>query len=171
MSPQIEKVAAALANAQRDFKKLRRDRANPFFKSRYAGLDNCIDVTRPALQKHGLVVVQTLGSDAQGHPAVSTLLIHTESGQYIADTVVMMPKDNSPQSVGSAATYARRYGYSAMTGITPDDDDDAEAAQPRGTAQAVSRFPAPQTSNFQRPGQTQMPKQTTIPGTTPGNKE
>lgn len=175
MSEKIDQVTTALRLAQKDFKKLKRNRANPFFKSRYADLDNCIDVTRHALQQHGLVIVQTLGANEQGLTAVTTMLVHTDTGQWIADTSIMVAKDFSPQAVGSAATYARRYGYSAITGIAPDDDDDGEAAMPRGTAQAVGqrfggqvqRQPYPPSPKI---GSEAKPQQTTIPGV-PGERK
>ena len=37
---------------------------------------------------------------------------------------------DTPHAVGSAITYARRYGLSSMICISADEDDDAESAQP-----------------------------------------
>ena len=184
-SEKIEALAAALLEAKKKYKKLKRNKANPYFKSRYADLDACLEATEDALSAQGLVVIQGLGASADGDPLVTTMLIHAPSGQFIYSVSMSSAKDNLPQTVGAAATYLRRYGYSAITGITPEDDDDGEAAMPRGTQQAVQRkilgsgagpdFPSqtrvqtPNITNPQaKPGATQPdPRQTSIPGTKP----
>jgi hypothetical protein len=43
--------------------------------------------------------------------------------------LTLQARDASPQAVGSAITYGRRYGLASMVGVAPDDDD-GEAAQP-----------------------------------------
>lgn len=52
-------------------------------------------------------------------------LLHTsgesEDGEY------PLPTNGTPQAVGSAITYARRYCLCAVTGIAPEDDDGAAA--------------------------------------------
>jgi hypothetical protein len=53
-----------------------------------------------------------------------------------------LPSSGSPQSMGSAITYARRYCLCAVTGIAPDDDDDGAAAN-QDWRTSTSR-PAPQ---------------------------
>ena len=46
------------------------------------------------------------------------------SGEY------PLPQSGSPQEIGSAITYARRYALTAVLGIAPaDDDDDGQAAE------------------------------------------
>ena len=49
-------------------------------------------------------------------------LVHTsgdrEAGEY------PLPSGGSPQAIGSAITYARRYALCAVTGVAPDSDDD-----------------------------------------------
>jgi len=52
------------------------------------------------------------------------------SGEFISDKLHIVPTKDDPQGLGSAITYARRYGLSAVAGIAPDDDD-AEAAMGR----------------------------------------
>lgn len=60
--------------------------------------------------------------------SVITLIYHT-SGQWIKHGPFDFPNSGSnPQSLGSLATYARRYSLSAAFGIAADDDDDAQTA-------------------------------------------
>jgi len=181
-SEKIEALAAALLEAKKHFKKLRRNKSNPYFKARYADLDACLDSTKDALAAQGLVVIQGLGASADGDPLVTTMLVHAPSGQWIYSVSMSQAKDRLPQTIGAAATYLRRYGYSAIVGITPDDDDDAESAMPRGTAQKVGQKFSGQIQPQQyppleapRPGvpkpqgayspHTPDPRQTSIPGT------
>lgn len=128
-SEQIGELAAALAAAQGEMTAASKDATNPHFKSRYATLASVWDAIRGPLSQHGLSVSQVLESAENGvGVAVRTLLLHT-SGQWIASRYVMPITDKlTPQAMGSAITYARRYALSAIVGIAPDDDDDGNAA-------------------------------------------
>jgi ERF superfamily len=95
---------------------------NPYFKSKYAPLDAIIEATRPVLRKHGLAVMQQ-PLFMEGTAGVETTILH--SGGYSTTTTLLLPlKDQSPQGVGSAITYARRYALAAVLGIASEDDDD-----------------------------------------------
>ena len=132
-SGKIDKLATALAKAQGEITGARKTSKNPFFKSDYADLYECIEATRPVLSKHGLSIVQTndgvhvLGSTVFLH--VGTMLMHT-SGQWIR-SYVPLPIDTpvNAHKLGSAMTYGRRYGLSAMVGIAQMDDDGNAATQ------------------------------------------
>lgn len=68
-----------------------------------------------------------------------TTLLHT-SGQYISSRLVLYSKDNSPQAIGSAITYARRYSLAAIVGVVTEDDD-GEAAMARNSHSPVKVVP------------------------------
>jgi hypothetical protein len=133
-SEQINELATALAKAQGEITGALKDSANPFFKSKYADLASCWDACRAALSKNGLAVVQAPETNAVGYIsngsenqyekelALTTTLIHT-SGQWMRAQLAVNPKDDSPQSMGSAITYARRYALCAFVGIAQVDDD------------------------------------------------
>lgn len=128
-SEQINELAGALAKAQGEMGGAKKDAANPFFKSKYADLASVREACIGALTKHGIAVVQS--PSAEGSTvSVVTLLVHS-SGQWMRGVASCTAKDDSPQSVGSATTYLRRYALQSFTGIAPEDDD-AEAAQGRG---------------------------------------
>ena len=131
-SEQIQELATALAKAQATMTGALKDSANPFFKSRYADLESVWTACRKALTENGLSVVQSASSAGDG-VAVTTMLLHS-SGQWMRDTLPLHPKDMSPQGIGSAITYGRRYALAAMAGVYQTDDD-AEAAHGRGKQQ------------------------------------
>jgi hypothetical protein len=58
-----------------------------------------------------------------------------ESGEWIQSSLSLPLAKHDPQGVGSAITYGRRYGLSAIVGIVADVDDDANAASGNGHPQ------------------------------------
>jgi hypothetical protein len=59
----------------------------------------------------------------------------TDEGMY------PLPANGTPQAIGGAITYARRYCLCAVTGIAPDgDDDDARAAEDNHRQSAADAF-------------------------------
>jgi hypothetical protein len=129
-SESIAALSAALSKAQGEMRGAVKDSANPFFKSRYADLASVIEAAREPLAKNGLAVIQLItGTD------VETVLTHS-SGEWISSIIQLTPKTNSPQDAGSCITYARRYSYAAIVGLSAVDDD-AEAAMGR-TANTIS---------------------------------
>jgi len=125
-SAEIGKIAAALAKFQGEVGNVGKDGLNPFFKSKYATLENIINTVREPLHKNGLSFSQF----PSGENELATILMHT-SGEYIKATAKMTPKDASPQAQGSAITYLRRYALSAILGIATEDDDDGNSASKR----------------------------------------
>ena len=121
-SEQIGQLAAALATAQGAMAAARKDSQNPHFKSKYADLASVWDAVRGPLSAHGLAVVQTLTTAETGAVAVTTTLAH-ESGEWVSDTVSLMPAKMDAQGLGSVVTYLRRYSLSAIVGGYADDDD------------------------------------------------
>jgi hypothetical protein len=143
MSEHVNELAAALAKAQGQIEGAVKDSANPFFKSKYADLQSVWAACRKPLSDNGLSVLQSPSTDGM-RVSLETMLLHS-SGQWVKGVVSVTAKEDSPQSVGSAITYLRRYALQSVAGVAPEDDD-AEAAhgqQANGTSQA--RQPVPQT--------------------------
>jgi hypothetical protein len=132
-SESISKLTAALVAAQADIKTVAKDRQNPHFKSSYATLDAIIEEVRPVLAKHGLAVVQGASSPHSTDDgrlsgfSVETMLVHS-SGEFITGGAVMPLAKSDPQGAGSAMTYGRRYGVSALLFLATDEDDDGHSA-------------------------------------------
>jgi hypothetical protein len=137
-SEQINELTTALAKAQGEITGALKESANPFFKSKYADLASCWDACRGPLSKNSLAVFQAAETTTDGL-VLTTTLAHG-SGQWMRSTLGVNPKDDSPQSMGSALTYARRYALTAMVGIAQVDDD-GNAASGRPTT--VSEIHSP----------------------------
>jgi hypothetical protein len=129
-SESIKEIATALCKFQAEVKNPSNSAVNPFFKSKYAPLNEILNDVRPLLAKHGLSVLQMPSSDGQD-VIVTTLLMHT-SGEWIESCpLTMRPVKNDPQGIGSTITYGRRYALSAILGISSEDDDDGNEASNR----------------------------------------
>lgn len=125
-SPQIDKLAEALAQAQALFTQVTKSKvvATGSYKYHYADLSDIKAAIAPGLQKSGLSIVQGVESDQ-----LITVLVHS-SGQWLSNAVPLISaRGQGPQALGSALTYARRYGISSILGIVAEDDDDARGAQ------------------------------------------
>ena len=125
-SDEINELAGALTKAQCKLEGAKMDGENPFFKAKYATLASVWDACRKPLTDNGLSVVQTCSVGEGEGLILNTTLLHT-SGQWIGGELAVKPTKNDPQGIGSAITYARRYGLAAIVGICPEDDD-AESA-------------------------------------------
>jgi hypothetical protein len=127
-SQSIKEIATALCKAQSEFKAVTKDANNPFYKSKYATLDNVIATVKPILAKNGLSITQ--GNDEAIHEQevlVITYLMHT-SGEFIRSELTLPTVKNDPQGFGSAISYARRYAYASILGLATEEDDDGNLA-------------------------------------------
>lgn len=139
-SESIKELSTALAKFQGEVTNPLNTATNPFFKSKYAPLNDILALVRPLLSKQGLSVIQTPIS-SEGMIGVTTLLLH-ESGEYIEFLPVMLNMDKpTAQGAGSAITYARRYAISAILGISSEDDDDGNAVEPKALVKAPVKTP------------------------------
>lgn len=137
-SESIAALATALAEAQGEMENAAKTATNPHFGKKYADLAEIINTVRPVLAKHGLSVVQVPGFDGST-VTVESVLLH-KSGEWIggvsgAPISIQHAKDGrelppSPQGVGSAITYLRRYSLAAVCGIAQEDDDAETATAP-----------------------------------------
>ena len=122
-------IASAFVKAQADFGPALKTNTNPHFKSKYAGLDACVEAVIDALHKHGIGLMQRTLPCESG-VTVETVFIHS-SGETMSSGPLHVPASkNDPQGYGSALTYARRYSLMAACGIAPEDDDGNAASKP-----------------------------------------
>jgi hypothetical protein len=128
-SEQLNELFAALAKAQGEMDVASKTSANPFFKSRYADLEQIVQAARPALSKNGLSVTQLIWDEEDGFCYVYTKLGHS-SGQFICSRKKINAKAEDNASIGSATTYVLRRAFQAITGVVAGDneDDDGQAA-------------------------------------------
>ncbi|KAA2234802.1 ERF family protein [Salinarimonas soli] len=99
---------------------------------RYAPLSAGLDIVRKTLCRHELAVLQTTHVERDGGLVLLTTTLAHGSGEWIAATwpVCRLSDMASPQAMGAALTYARRYGLFTLVGLAGEDDLDAPAAAP-----------------------------------------
>ena len=134
-SAQIDELSTALSKAQGLIEGAKKDAANPFFKSKYADLASVWDACRAALAVNGLAVIQSPAAEGT-RVSIDTLLTHS-SGQWVAGTVSVTAREDSPQAIGSAITYLRRYALQSFVGVAPEDDDANAASAKSHIVKAV----------------------------------
>jgi hypothetical protein len=126
-SESIKNIAGALVKFQASVSKVAKEANNPFFKSKYASLANILDTIQKPLSECGLAISQFPDGNA-----LTTIILHAESGEWMESSYVMpVAKQNDPQAMGSAMTYARRYALGSILNLNIDDDDDGEKAMGR----------------------------------------
>ena len=126
-SESIKNIAGALVKFQASVSKVAKEANNPFFKKKYASLANILDTIQKPLSECGLAISQFPDGDA-----LTTIIVHADSGEWMESSYVMpVVKQNDPQAMGSAITYARRYALGSILNLNIDDDDDGEKAMGR----------------------------------------
>lgn len=143
-SDKIDALAKAILAAQRELKPANKSATNPHFKSKYAPLPEVIEVAK-VLHAHGIVFLQP-PFEAEHGVGIETIIVHAESGQWLSGALVLTPQQNTPQGIGSAITYGRRFGLASLIGIVAEEDDDGQAAsekeKPPRKMPVVVRVPA-----------------------------
>lgn len=141
-SAELGELAKALSTAQAEIENASKDGLNPFFKapgkpngSAYATLASVWEACRGPLTKNGLSVSQ-LPVSRDGSVGVVTTLLHS-SGQWMRSALFAKPEKDTPQAIGSAITYVRRYALAAVVGVAPEDDDGNEASGNGGSKPAI----------------------------------
>jgi hypothetical protein len=124
----MNKIAAALVKAQKSFAPALKTNTNPHFRSKYVGLDGCVEAVIDALNENGIYLMQS-NHEADDGVIVETVFIH-ESGETVSAGKLHVPASKlDAQGFGSALTYARRYSLMAACGIAPEDDDGNAASR------------------------------------------
>ena len=125
-SDKITELFKALLTVQAQLRPAVQDSKNPFCGNSYASLNSVMESCRSVLAANGIVLTQAPVPAEPGFCSLETLLVHAETGQYIASTAMAPLPKADPQGVGTALTYLRRYALSAMLGIVTEPDTDGE---------------------------------------------
>jgi len=122
-SKTVGAIAGALAKAQGEMTMVEAKSTNPFFNSKYASLASVLETAMPALNKHGIALVQGVRwENATAGFYITTTLMHA-SGQWMTTEIRMPIVKKDAHGIGAATTYGRRYLASAMCGVAQADDD------------------------------------------------
>lgn len=149
-SASFGKLFAALGKAQSEFGPIEKTRQAEVqsrregargYSYKFADLSDVLEAVRTVLNANGLTVSQPFRV-CRDRVIVTTMLVHGESEQWFEADVEMPIEPGGAQSVGSATTYAKRYGATSLLGIAAreEEPDDDGAAATRG---ARPELPAP----------------------------
>lgn len=124
-SESIKTIAPAFLKAQKEIQSVIKDQTNPYFKSKYADLSGVIEACKGQLNEQGIAILQPIHDGTEF--SVETILLH-ESGEWVSSfTPIVVKAPNDPQALGSAITYAKRYGLQSLV-LLPAEDDDGNTA-------------------------------------------
>jgi len=131
----MKNIAIALVKAQLEMTTPKKGSVNPFFKNKYADLNDVLSAVVPALNNNGIVLLQPLVF-IEGKNFVKTVLMHESGETFESYAEIFCKNQNDAQAYGSGVTYARRYALSSICGIGSEDDDAQKAVQPKPQATA-----------------------------------
>lgn len=136
-------LSAALARAQANMTNAAKDSHNPHFKRTYADLASVRAACLPALSAEGIAVTQPVVQVGEGWGVETRLTLGAQSERCV---IPLIFSKNDMQGLGSALTYARRYGLMCMAMVAPDDDDGQGAG---GEVMQQRQEPPRQASNHE----------------------
>lgn len=147
----MKELAKKLLEVQKEVGPVMKDADNPYYKSKYADINKFIEVVKPILSKHGVVVLQPLthivnGVTGERVPAIMTALYDAESGDSLVYEFPL-PSNPDPQKQGSAITYFRRYALQSLLFLEAQDDD-ANAASGKDEKKKGDGKPPTQTEDI-----------------------
>jgi hypothetical protein len=136
-------IITKLMAARADIQPIKKSGTNPHFKSKYATLEGVIEAVTEPLEKHGFLLMHRTISSEHGK-SITTELVH-ESGESFVTAIPLVLAKNDMQGLGSAITYARRYGIMSILNLPTEDDDGNEASKHQKPKLAPVDAPAPET--------------------------
>lgn len=116
-----------IQNVQDDIGPVLKDCTNPFHKSKYANINSVIELLRPLMKQHGLIVLQPL-THINGRPAIKTVLT-CDTGETI-ESEFPISDNPDPQKTGGWITYMRRYSLISLFCLESVDDDAESILRP-----------------------------------------
>ncbi len=144
----MKKLLSALFEAQKEIKPALKSTDNPFFKSKYADLNEVHHAVKASLEKNGLLVSQITELGEGNMPILITRLFHVESGESIESRYPVVYSKPDPQGIGSGLTYARRYQLATICGVITEDDDGEKAMDRTTETKKIERFPLPKLTDI-----------------------
>ena len=125
-------ATSRLIKARLDIQPPAKTGTNPHFRSRYVTLEDVIEAVTQPLANNGFLLTHLTGSDEFGM-YVTTEIISEDDGLTVMRTrVPLVLNKQDMQGLGSAITYARRYGIMSLLNLPAEDDDGNLASRSSG---------------------------------------
>ena len=115
----------ALSKVQKELKHAKKSETGAF--SKYADLASVYDAIKKPLVDNGFAYFHGMVAGEDGQQYVETILMH-ESGGVFKTRIPAINRKGDMMGLGSAITYAKRYGISMVIGLASEEDDDAKDA-------------------------------------------
>lgn len=122
-SESIKEITKALLIAQKSIGAAKKSGKNPHFQSTFANLGDVMEACKTILNDNGITILQPIMG-----ATLETMLLHETGEWMMSETPIVAKAPNDPQAMGSAITYARRYGLQSMVFIPAEDDDGQKAS-------------------------------------------
>lgn len=117
-------IQKKLLDFQSQMDGIKKDKANPFFKSIYLDINGVLKAIQPGLTKCGISFSQTPTISDGGIDTLVTRIYDADKpDSYIESVTRLIMAKQDMQQYGSAITYARRYALVSMLGLEAEDDD------------------------------------------------
>lgn len=121
---ETKNIYQKLHEAKLEIGKVAKNAKNPHFKNTYADLNALIEAVEPILLDKGLILLQPI-KDGK----VFSIITDVNSASFV-ESFIALPIGITPQQMGSAITYFRRYTLSSLLTLQAVDDDGQHASQP-----------------------------------------
>lgn len=125
------KIYEKLLEAKKEIGKATKNATNPHFKNKYVDINALIETVESILLSKGLILLQPIENGK-----VYTKIVDAESEQMI-ESFIDLPTSGTPQAMGSAITYFRRYTLQSLLSMQAQDDDGQLASQPQPKVKQV----------------------------------
>lgn len=125
-----ENIYQKLNNFRLEVGAIRKDKSNPYHKSKYADINTVLEAVTDKLSTVGLIDVDTTKKGENGKMWLNTKLVNIDNPEEFLEieTPLLIKDPNNPQALGSALTYCRRYNRVTLLGLEQEDDDGNTAA-------------------------------------------
>jgi len=112
-----------LLEFQKKISVIKKDAQNPHFKNTYASLTQILSEVKPILNEVGVLLTQPINDGK-----VFTSLTYVNESLV---STIDLPSNLTPQQIGSAITYYRRYTLASLLALEIDDDDAQSTVKPQ----------------------------------------
>lgn len=132
----MKQILQALHKAASDVSYVQKKGYNDFQKYSYATEADVLEVVRPALLKHGLMMIPTIESvmhDEHGNTHITVRYdVYHESGETLSFVMAGSGNDRNSKGVGDKGIYkaltgCNKYAYLKALGLATGDDPEVEA--------------------------------------------
>src|SRR6478736_1767739 len=98
-----------LLEFQKKIAAIKKDGKNPHFKSTYATLPHILSEVKPILSELGLILMQPIKN--------GQVVTEISNGKEKVESSIDLPNGLTPQQMGSAITYYRRYTLASLLSL------------------------------------------------------